>query len=197
MSLARGAGHVLAFVDDVVAVEAVLRVNARAIIANLQDDAERQELARWTRYGKCPAVGDGLYAEALCQPDWELFLAFAVPKLFTWGPFEKFAVKRHVTSNGDVPTIAVLRGPFEHDSDALRAGHTLMRLWLEMADRGIAQQPFGSPLTNIQKRLELRRVLGIDSQPDDVWFLMRLGHAEPPPQAPRFESLELSDREDA
>lgn len=183
------AGHRIEFIDDAALVQQVMALNATAIIDNLQLDNERQELWHWTRLGRAPVIGDGLYGEALQQPDWELLAAFLLPQLFAWSPVKKLAVDRHVAGNGDVRTLAILRGPFSDDEAAIAAGKTLMDFWLALAERGIASQPFGSPMTNLDRRKDLMRLLGIVD--DDVWFLVRLGHAALPPRAPHLSSIVL------
>ncbi|MDP2344111.1 MAG: hypothetical protein Q8O67_24350 [Deltaproteobacteria bacterium] len=194
-SLVTQAGHRLDFVDDE-RVPSIMALNAEAIIDNLQIPNERAELWSWTHLGRCPVVGDGLYGEALHQPDWELLAAFLLPKLFAWRPVRKLAVARHVENNGRVPTLAILRGPFDDDAAAVAAGRLLMDVWLELAARDIASQPFGSPLTNHLRRAELLKIIGLDpigDKTDDVWFVLRLGHAARPPRAPHLSSIVLED----
>src|SRR5262249_1670644 len=80
---ARG-GHRFIAPDDLTTVAPVLRLNAEAIVDNLQLEDEREEIRGWYRLGQTPTYGDGLWQQPLNQSAWEVSAAFAVPYLFGW-----------------------------------------------------------------------------------------------------------------
>ena len=180
-------GHRFLHHDDPDIVRPLLRLNAAAIIDNLKLADERKEIRSWTRLGRMPAFGDGLWREPMNQPAWELWSAFAVPWAFRLPGLRGFAIRRYLATQRGTRHVALLCGAFKTWPDLYGAGRMLMELWLRMATHGVYMQPMGSMLTNPIYVREIARRFGVD----DCWLVIRLGYSDPPPRAPRLQTILL------
>ena len=178
-------GHRFLSYDDPSIVKPLLRLNAEAIIDNLQLDNEREEIRGWYRIGRTPEFGDGLWQKPMNQPGWELRAAFLAPNAFQLPGLRQFAVHRYLLTQRGTRHIALICGAFKTWPQLNRAGRMLMDLWLEMARDDVYMQPMGSMLTNPKYAAEIARRFGVD----DCWLVLRLGYSDPPPRAPRLESI--------
>lgn len=184
-----GAGHRLIHHDQPEIVGPLLRLNVEAIIDNLRFGDERKEIRSWHRFGATPEEGDGLWRGPMNQPAWELKSAFAVPWLFRLPVMRPFAIRRYLRTQRGTRHIALVCGAFHRWDELYAAGRMLMELWLEMARHDIYMQPMGSLLTNPHYAAEVARRFGVD----DCWLVLRLGHSEVPPRAPRLRSILLDE----
>ena len=178
-------GHRIITHDEPDAVRSLLRLNAQAIVDNLYLDDEREEISRWYRMGRTPRFGDGLWEQPMNQPAWELRSAFMFPHVFHLPGLKQFAIGRYLRTQRGTRHIGLLCGPFQKPADLFQAGQSLMKLWLAMAHAGVYMQPMGSMLTNPAYAREIARRFGVD----DCWLVFRFGYSDPPPQAPRLESI--------
>jgi hypothetical protein len=178
-------GHRFIAYDDPAVVKPLLRLNAEAIVDNLQLDDEREEIRGWYRIGRTPAFGDGLWQGPMNQPGWELRAAFLAPHAFQLPGLRQFAVHRYLQTQRGTRHIALICGAFKKWTELHRAGRMLMDLWLEMARDEVYMQPMGSMLTNPKYSAEIARRFRVD----DCWLVLRLGYSDPPPRAPRLESI--------
>jgi len=166
-------------------VQPLLKLNAEAIIDNLQLADEREEIRGWHRLGQTPEFGDGLWQEPMNQPAWELWSAFAMPSAFKLPGLRSFAVNRYLATQRGTRHIALLCGAFCTWPELYRAGRLLLEVWLQMAKNGVYMQPMGSMLTNPQYIAEIAKRFGRS----DCWLVVRLGYSDEPPRAPRLESI--------
>ena len=111
--------------------------------------------------------------------------AFLAPKAFRWPGLRQFAVHRYLRTQRGTRYIALVCGAFQRWPDLYSAGRMLFDLWLEMARHDVYMQPMGSMLTNPVYSTEIARRFGVD----DCWLVLRLGHSDAPPRAPRLESI--------
>jgi hypothetical protein len=181
----QGSGHRMITRDDPETVRSLLHLNAEAIVDNLHLDDEREEISRWYRMGATPQFGDGLWQQPMNQPAWELRSAFMFPHVFHLPGLKQFAIARYLRTQRGTRHIGLLCGPFQEPADLFQAGQSLMRLWLEMSRANVYMQPMGSMLTNPAYAKEIARRFGVD----DCWLVFRFGYSDPPPQAPRLESI--------
>lgn len=187
--VATAAGHRFLPYHDPIVVNRILRLNADAIVDNLHFDDERKEIRHWYRTGETPEFGDGLWQEPMNQPAWEIRSAFAFPHLFHLPMFRQFAVRRYLRTQRGTRHIGLLCGSFHHPAELYSAGDMLMNLWLEMARTGVYMQPMGSMLTNPRYAAEIARTFGVD----DCWLVFRFGYGDPPPRAPRLQSILINE----
>src|SRR5206468_8692068 len=146
--VASARGHRFLSYGDPSVVKPLLRLNANAIIDNLQLDDERDEIHGWYRIGKTPAFGDGLWQQPMNQQAWELRAAFLTPKLFGLPGLRQFAVRRYLRTQRGTPHIALICGPYTAWPELYSAGRMLLDLWIEVARHNVYMQPMGSMLTN-------------------------------------------------
>ncbi len=187
VEVVREGGHRLLLQNDPAVVEPLLALNAAAIIDNLQLSSEREEIRGWHRIGPTPEFGDGLWQVPMNQPAWELRSAFSVPWLFAVPWLRTFAIHRYLKTQAGTRHVALLCGPFARWPELMLAGRTLFGLWMAMAAHGIYMQPFGSMLTNPRYARQIADEFGVS----DCWLIMRIGHSDTPPRAPRLESILL------
>lgn len=179
------AGHELTVISDPSTVRAVLRRNAEAIIDNLQDRDEREEVRGWHRLGTTPVHGDGLWQQPMNQPAWQLELAFRAPTLLTVPLLRELAIARYLRTQAGTRHVAILEGPFDTWADRIAAGCALYALWFAMAEAGVYMHPFGSMLTNPRHAAWVARELAAPK----TWLILRLGYSDPPPRSPRLPSI--------
>ncbi|HEY8310603.1 MAG TPA: hypothetical protein VIG47_08605, partial [Gemmatimonadaceae bacterium] len=181
----QNSAHRLIMRDDPEVVRSLLHLNAQAIVDNLHLDDEREEISRWYRMGTTPRFGDGLWQIPMNQPAWELRSAFMFPHLFHLPGLKQFAIGRYLRTQQGTRHIGLLCGPFQEPVELFEAGQLLMKLWLDMSRENVYMQPMGSMLTNPAYAREIARRFGVD----DCWLVFRFGYSDPPPQAPRLESI--------
>lgn len=182
-------GHRFIHHDEAEIVGPLLRLNAQAVIDNLQLADEREEIRGWHHLGATPDEGDGLWRGPMNQPAGELWSAFAAPWLFRLPLLRPFAVRRYLRTQEGTRHVALVCGPFRRWPELYAAGRMLMELWLEMARHDVYMQPMGSMLTNPRYAAEIARRFGVD----DCWLVLRLGYSDPPPRAPRLRSILLDE----
>jgi hypothetical protein len=188
-SAAAAGGHRFVHHGEAEIVGPLLHLNAQAIIDNLQLAEEREEIRGWHHLGTTPEEGDGLWCGPMNQPAWELWSAFAVPRLFRLPLMRPFAVRRYLRTQRGTRHVALVCGTFRRWPELYAAGRMLMDLWLEMARHQVYMQPMGSMLTNPRYAAEIARRFGVD----DCWLVVRLGYSDPPPRAPRLRSILLDE----
>ena len=167
-------------------VNSLLRYNAASIVDGLQMRGGRRETASWYRTGATPDIGDGLWSEPFCQPVWEVKLAFGAPALLSLPVIRQIAEARFVRSQR-APQVGFLRGPFLAPADLVRAGRSLMQLWLAMAKEGVYMHPMGSLLTNPVYAKRVAELVGHR----DFWLAFRVGKSAEPARAPRLPAKEI------
>jgi len=182
-------GHRVITHDDTRVVRPLLRLNAAAVIDNLQLDDEREEIRTWYRLGDTPENGDGLWQQPMNQPAWEISSAFAMPHAFSWPGLRQFAVWRYLRTQRGTRHTGLLCGRFEHWPELYAAGRVLLDVWLEMARHDIYMQPMGSMLTNPKYAAEIASRFNVD----DCWLVFRFGYSDVPPRAPRLENILVNE----
>jgi len=186
---AAAGGHRLLAFDDPSIVKPLLRLNAEAVVDNLQLDDEREEIRGWYRLGATPENGDGLWQQPMNQPAWEISAAFRVPHVFGWPGLRRFAVWRYLRTQRGTRHVGLLCGAFERWPELYAAGRVLLDVWLEMARHDVYMQPMGSMLTNPGYAAEIARRFGVD----DCWLVFRFGHSDRPPRAPRLQNILIDE----
>jgi hypothetical protein len=182
-------GHRLITHSTPEVVTPLIRMNAEAIIDNLQLDMEREEIRQWHRIGPTPQFGDGLWPTPMNQAGWELRSAFAFPWLFRWPGFHQYAVHRYLKTQKGSRHIGLICGPFRKWPELIAGGRMLMEFWLCMAEHRVYMQPFGSMLTNASYAEKIARQFGVN----DCWLIFRFGYSDVPPRAPRVRSILLHE----
>jgi hypothetical protein len=107
-------GHRFIEHGDRLLVRPLLKLNAEAIIDNLQLADEREEIRGWYRLGETPEFGDGLWQGPMNQPAWELWSAFAMPSVFKLPGIRQFAVHRYLLTQRGTRHIALICGRFKN-----------------------------------------------------------------------------------
>ncbi|MFN0245823.1 MAG: hypothetical protein ACKV2T_02875 [Kofleriaceae bacterium] len=183
--VAAAGGQRLSIISEPTSVRAMLRMNAEAIVDNLQNPAEREEVRRWYRLGPTPIHGDGLWQQPMNQPAWQLELAFGAPRVLALPLVRDLAIANYLRTQRGTQHVAVIEGPFATWPERVAAGRALFALWLAMTETNVYMHPFGSMLTNAHYAAWLTRTFSVP----DTWLVFRLGHSDPPPEAPRLASI--------
>ena len=66
-----------------------------------------------------------------------------------------------------------------------------MRFWLELTQRGLYLQPFGSVITNPTAHALMAKRLQADERSAEVWLLLRIGYCRTPPRSLRRPIAEV------
>jgi hypothetical protein len=178
-------GHRFLAFEDAATVRWMMRRNVDAVIDNLGLDDERDEIRGWYRIGETPTFGDGLWSSPMNQPAWELQAAFAAPRVFALPGVRQLASAHYLRTQRGTRHVALVCGAFASWPELVAAGRMLLALWLEMARHGVYMHPMGSILTNSTYAAAVARRFAVD----DCWLALRFGYGNPPPRAPRLESI--------
>jgi hypothetical protein len=168
-------------------VDATLRLNVDALIDNLALTREREEIRHWYRTGPTPVFGDGLWEKPLNQRAFEIRTAFGSPRLYRLPIIRPIATREYLKTQRGTRHIALLCGRFTTWPELVEAGRALFGVWVEMARHGVYMQPMGSMLTNPAYAARIGQRFDVT----DCWLVMRVGYSDPPPRAPRLESILL------
>lgn len=84
-----------------------------------------------------------------------------------------------------VPQVAWITGPFDTNSDYIRAGRTFIRTWLRFTEHEVVLHPFGSVITNLRSRRAFCALVEEDESDGMAWMLLRLGYSATPPRSHR------------
>jgi hypothetical protein len=166
-------------------VDATLHLNVDALIDNLALTREREEIRRWYRTGPTPVFGDGLWEKPLNQRAIEIRTAFGSPGLYRLPIIRPIATHEYLKTQRGTRHIALLCGRFTTWPELVDAGRALFGVWIEMARHGVYMQPMGSMLTNPVYAARISQRFDVA----DCWLVMRAGYSDPPPRAPRLESI--------
>ncbi|HEY4130621.1 MAG TPA: hypothetical protein VGM50_08380, partial [Gemmatimonadaceae bacterium] len=145
--IARRGGHDLIVRSDDAFVRRILRLNAGAVVDNLQLDEERREVLSWSRFGPTPEFGDGLWQVPMNQPAWQLRGALTMPRPLVWPGVRQVAVRSFLKTQRGTRHVALLRGPFRTWPELVAAGELLFEFWMAMAEHDVYMHPMGSMLT--------------------------------------------------
>ncbi len=187
------AGHRFGSTDSRHHVARVVDLNQRTLFDDLATPRVREELRAWMRYSRRSAAAraDGFSAECLVTPGPLLRSVFEQPRLWATRPMQALSRRVYLRSMRGTPRVAWVRGPVRSTDDAVAAGRLLLRLWLRLADHGVAVHPMGSLVTNPASLADVDRtvaeVTGEPARPDDglTWMVLRLGYGPVPPESLR------------
>ncbi len=185
MKIAERAGHQLIVRSDDAFVSQILRLNAEAVVDNLQLDDERREVLAWSRFGATPEFGDGLWEVPMHQPGWQLRGALTMPRFVALPGIRQIAVWSFLKTQRGTRHVALLRGPFRTWPELVAAGEMLFDFWIAMAEHDVYMHPMGSMLTNATYAARIADAFGVN----DGWLAFRLGYSDVPPRAPRLETI--------
>ena len=187
------AGHRIGSTDSRHHVARVVDLNQRTLFDDLATPPVREELRAWMRYSSrsAAASADGFSPECLVTPGPLLRSVFEHPRLWATGPMQALSRRVYLRSMRGTPRVAWVRGPMDTTDDAVAAGRLLIRLWLRLADHGVAVHPMGSLVTNPASLSEVdamvAAVTGRPVRPDAglTWMVLRLGYGDVPPESLR------------
>jgi hypothetical protein len=115
-------------------------------------------------------------------PATEYYLSARFPFILKLPILSSLFAKRYRMRLGATPCIAWLSGKFWEPEDAVIAGKLLIRYWLELTRMGLYLHPFGNLITNKEARSEFEAL----TDSTDVWFVIRIGYTEEPPESQRL-----------
>lgn len=169
----------------------VKTLNKNSLFNDLADAGIREELKHWLRYSKHEAhtQKDGLSAECLHLPGPLLRSFMYHHKVWTAPVLKQIVDKIYLGTMRGIGTIGWLQGPYQTEQDWVRAGQTMIRLWLLLTREGAYWHPYGSVITNDKSRTEMLHNLGLPDESNGknmIWLLLRMGYSQPPPKSERL-----------
>jgi hypothetical protein len=192
-AIAADAGHEARFTSERELVDWVVGLNADTLFYDLDDDLTRAEIGRWVRgsNGEARVRRDGFSPVCLGFPGPLVSLFFFHHRLFASRAVRRLVRRFFLWTTRGTSTVGWIQGPWASSRDHYEAGRMFMRFWLELTQRGLYLQPFGSVITNPMAHALMAERLQVDESHGDVWLLLRIGYCPPPPRSLRRPVAEL------
>lgn len=181
---------------DKESIKYVIELNKDSLFYDLEHEEYRKELREWLRYSHDEAVQkkDGLAAETMHISGKLLHSFMFRHRIYTTPIIKQIVQKIYMKTMKGISTVAWIQGPYENQSDWIKTGHLMIRLWLIMAKHDLYWQPYGSIITNEESRADMIKKFNIvdeDNGKNMVWLLLRMGHSSQPPKAERLPIEEI------
>jgi hypothetical protein len=191
--IAREAGHEAHFTSDRELVDWAVRLNADTLFYDVDDDATRAEIGLWIRGSDAEAqrMPDGFSPATLGFPGLLVSLFFFHYRLFASRGARTLVRRLFLWRTRGTATVGWIEGPWQSPQDWFAAGRMLLRFWLELTQRGLYIQPFGSVITNPTAHALMRDRLHVDERSSETWLLLRIGYSRTPPRSLRRPVAEL------
>jgi hypothetical protein len=191
--IARQAGHEAHFTSERELVDWVVGLNADTLFYDLDDDVARAEIGSWIRTSASDArrTRDGFSPATLGFPGVLVRLFFFHHQLFASGGARQPVRRLFLWRTRGTATVGWLQGPWTSPQDWFAAGRMLLRFWLELTQRGLYLQPFGSVITNPTAHALMIDRLGVDEGRCETWLLLRVGYCRTPRRSHRRPVAEV------
>jgi hypothetical protein len=184
VALAKSYGHTYSYTADKPIIEKALSQNIKALFSDFNSQSYHDEIVSWFRFTDQSSLQkrDGLDYRCMRIPATEYYLSARFPFILKLPILSSLFAKRYRMRLGATPCIAWLSGKFWEPEDAVIAGKLLIRYWLELTRMGLYLHPFGNLITNKEARSEFEAL----TDSTDVWFVIRIGYTEEPPESQRL-----------
>ncbi len=182
--LAQSYGYEYGDMTDPSRVEQVLAQDIAALFRDFNTSSYHDEIVSWFRFTRRAAWRhkDGLDFRCMRVPAVEYYMSARFPRILRLPVLGSLFAERYRRLIGSTPCIAWISGPFWQSQDAVTAGKFLMHFWLELTRMGLYLHPFGNLVTNTTARSEFEALTGSG----DVWFVVRIGYTDEPPESYRL-----------
>ncbi len=182
--LAQSYGYEYGYMTDPSRVEQVLAQDIAALFRDFNTSSYHDEIVSWFRFTRRAAWRhkDGLDFRCMRVPAVEYYMSARFPRILRLPVLGSLFAERYRRLIGSTPCIAWISGPFWQSQDAVTAGKFLMHFWLELTRMGLYLHPFGNLVTNTTARSEFEALTGSG----DVWFVVRIGYTDEPPESYRL-----------
>lgn len=192
-ALAKSYGYAYAYTNDNTLIEQILAQNITALFHDFNSPNYHDEIVSWFRFtGRSSALHkDGLDFRCMRVPAIEYYLSARFPFILKLPILSGIFAKRYRRLLGTTPCVAWTSGKFWQPEDAVVAGKFLIRFWLELTRRGLYLHPFGNLVTNMTARDAFEALTGSK----DVWFVIRAGYTDEPPESYRLPLEQILIRE--
>jgi hypothetical protein len=165
-------------------IEQAVGLDIKALFHDLNAPSYHDEIVSWFRYSNRSSEQhrDGLDFRCMRIPATEYYLSAHLPFILKLPIIGTVFAGRYRKILGTVPCVAWLSGKFWQPEDAVSAGKLLIHFWLEVTRLGLYLHPFGNLVTNTAARSGFEKLTGSS----DVWFVIRIGYSDEPPESYRL-----------
>ncbi len=179
------AGITTTFVTDANVREQIASLASKADL-QLMNDEFKKELAQWV-HPSWTTHSTGMPASVQGMPlPVSLIAKFIIPK----APIEKDQAKKDAKQISGSPLLAVISGASDDTASWLEGGRVFERLCLEATSHKLDTAPLASIVESPETRQELKKLLGLKTQP---LALIRIGHStKAMPRCPRLLASEVT-----
>jgi hypothetical protein len=183
-SLAQSYGYEYRYTNDDVRIEQLLDENIRALFHDFNSPNYHDEIVSWFRFSNRSSTRqrDGLDFRCMRIPATDYYLSARFPGILRLPILRTIFAKRYRALLGATPCMAWVSGAFWQPNDAVTAGKFLIHFWLELTRRGLYLHPFGNLVTNKTARSAFESL----TNSSDVWFVVRAGYTDEPPESYRL-----------
>ncbi|MGV6860771.1 MAG: twin-arginine translocation signal domain-containing protein [Putridiphycobacter sp.] len=182
----------LALTTDKEKINWIAELNRDAVFNDMDNNVVREEMKPWIRYTKAQAEEkrDGLWSKCMNFPPFLMEDFFEDHESFKNNPKRKIIEKVYYKKSKKTPAIMWLESEFESFDDLQNCGELLAHLGLTAAKHNCSLQPFGSIITNPEKKSRFME----KHQPKNeknLWFIFRIGFSKPATKSYRIEVKNL------
>jgi hypothetical protein len=193
-TIARSYGFEYGYTNGRELIERLLAQNIKALFHDFNSPGYHDEIVSWFRFTKRSSMlhRDGLDFRCMRVPATEFYLSAHFPFILRLPILSSMFAKRYRKLLGTTPCIAWVSGKFWQSQDAVVAGKFLIHFWLELTRMGLYLHPFGNLVTNTEARSVFESLTGSK----DVWFVVRAGQTDEPPESYRrpLEQILIKER---
>lgn len=182
-SVARSYGQTYQYTTDSKLIEQALNLNITALFHDFNSPNYHDEIVSWFRFSNRSSLlhKDGLDFRSMRIPAAEYYLSARFPIILKLPILKNMFAKRYRKLLGTTPCMAWVSGNFWDPEAAVRAGKFLIHFWLELTRMGLYLHPFGNLVTNRAARSAFETL----TSSKDVWFVIRVGYTNEPPESYR------------
>lgn len=182
--LALGYGYTYGYTNDKDVIELMLAQNILALFHDFNSPNYHDEIVSWFRFTKRSSVRhkDGLDFRCMRIPATDYYLSARFPFILKSPILSKVFAKRYRKLLGTTPCIAWISGKFWQPNEAITAGKFLIHFWLEVTRMGLYLHPFGNLVTNRAARSAFETL----TESKEIWFVIRAGYTDEPPESYRL-----------
>jgi len=179
--------------SDKMLISDVVELNSKTILKGSDDDAARNELAKWIRTSDEAAAEkkDGLWYRCMDVRAKLMQNFFCHHEKFQ-SKWKRKLIKRSLDKSVDgTGNIAWISGPFATRAHWNNAGVLLLQLWLEITKHNVFLHPFGAIINEPFALADFKNRIQFDESTGTLWFLFRLGYSDEPPRSFRMEVKDI------
>lgn len=167
----------------------IANLNKEAIFNDMDSESFREEMTPWMRFSSDEAESkrDGLWSKCMNFPSGLMRNFFINHEKYVDNTKRKVLEKTYYNKSKKTPSIMWVESSFETFDDLKNCGELLAHIGLVATKYNCFIQPFGSIITNPEKKSVFVKKHYNKEQEDNLWFIFRIGESKTPTRSHRHE----------